>query len=111
MKEMIKHSLLSVRRKLNPNSREFCFELFGYDFIMDEDFNLWLIEVNTNPCIEESSTMLKYYLRRMIEDMIKIEIDYHFPKPSKKKKGEKTEKDEYALQEKFVTDNKRRQSE
>lgn len=49
MKEMIRHSLLSVRRKLNPNNRKFCFELFGYDFIMDSDFNLWLIEVNTNP--------------------------------------------------------------
>ena len=48
---------------------------------MDEDFNLWLIEVNTNPCLEESSLMLKYYLRRMVEDMIKIEIDSKFPRP------------------------------
>jgi hypothetical protein len=25
------------------------FELLGYDFLIDEDFRLWLIEVNTNP--------------------------------------------------------------
>lgn len=30
-------------------------EVFGYDFIIDESLNPWLIEVNTNPCLEESS--------------------------------------------------------
>ena len=53
---------------------------------MDEDFNLWLIEVNTNPCLEESSKLLKFYLRRMVEDMIKLEIDPIFPNPKKKRK-------------------------
>lgn len=30
-------------------------EIFGYDFILDSNLKVWLIEVNTNPCIEESS--------------------------------------------------------
>lgn len=34
------------------------FELFGYDFIVDADYESWLIEVNTNPCLEESSPLL-----------------------------------------------------
>ena len=85
MKEIIKHSLLSVRRKINQNNIQNCFELFGYDFIMDDDFNLWLIEINTNPCIEESSELLKHYLRRMIEDMVKLVIDPEFPNPKRKK--------------------------
>ena len=33
-------------------------ELFGYDFMIDEDFNTWLIEVNTNPSLSESSNYL-----------------------------------------------------
>jgi D-alanine-D-alanine ligase-like ATP-grasp enzyme len=33
-------------------------EIFGYDFILDSDLKTWLIEVNTNPCIEESSPLL-----------------------------------------------------
>lgn len=41
-------------------------EIFGYDFIIDSDFKTWLIEVNTNPCIEESSQILKVLLPRMI---------------------------------------------
>ncbi len=35
------------------------FEIFGYDFIIDADYNTWLIEVNTNPCLEESSPLLQ----------------------------------------------------
>jgi len=58
--------------------------MFGYDFILDEDFNVWLIEVNTNPCIEESSELLKVLLPRMIEDMLKITIDRVFPRIYKK---------------------------
>jgi D-alanine-D-alanine ligase-like ATP-grasp enzyme len=35
--------------QLNPNKREICFELMGFDFLIDDDFRVWLIEVNTNP--------------------------------------------------------------
>jgi D-alanine-D-alanine ligase-like ATP-grasp enzyme len=38
----------------------------GYDFILDESLNVWLIEVNTNPCIEESSPLLAMLLPRML---------------------------------------------
>ena len=55
MKNLIQKSVYSVRKTIDPEKRKFCFELFGYDFIVDEDFNTWLIEVNTNPCLEESS--------------------------------------------------------
>lgn len=81
MKYLIRQSLAATRRKLNPNFRKYTFELFGYDFIVDNDFNLWLIEVNTNPCIEESSELLKVLLRWMLEDMVKLAIDPLFPKP------------------------------
>jgi len=26
--------------------------MFGYDFMIDEDMNVFLIEVNTNPCLD-----------------------------------------------------------
>ena len=52
---------------------------------MDEDFNLWLIEINTNPCLEESSELLKHLLRRMVEDMVKLVVDPEFPNPKRKK--------------------------
>ena len=27
------------------------FEIFGLDFLIDENFKVWLIEANTNPCL------------------------------------------------------------
>lgn len=38
-------------------------------------FEVRLIEVNTNPCLEESNALLKSYIPRMLDDMLKIELD------------------------------------
>jgi hypothetical protein len=56
----------SVKGKLNPRDRQHCFEIFGYDFVIDNELNVWLIEVNTNPCLEESSPLLETLIPRMI---------------------------------------------
>ena len=89
MKEIVKKTFAAVRRTIDPFKRKHCFELFGYDFILDEDFNMFLIEVNTNPCLEESSNLLKALIPRMIEDMLKITVDVMFPKSMLRKKVEK----------------------
>lgn len=70
--------------------------MFGYDFILDEDFNTWLIEVNTNPCLEESNQLLKDYIPRAIEDMFKLTIDKIFPKHSLKRKRNPIQTDQSA---------------
>ena len=88
MHEIVIKTFNAVRKTIDPNRRKFCFELFGYDFILDEDFNQWLIEVNTNPCLEESSELLKSLLPRMIEDLLKLTVDITFPKNSIKKRRE-----------------------
>ncbi len=76
-KEQIILSLDSVKRKLKVGKG--FFELFGYDFIMDGEYNPWLIEVNTNPCLEESSKLLEKYVPRMVNDMLKLTVDVCFP--------------------------------
>ena len=54
------------------------FVLLGYDFLIDSDYNTWLIEVNTNPCIEESSPLLGVLLPRMINDALRLTVDQVF---------------------------------
>lgn len=54
------------------------FELFGYDFIVDADYDSWLIEVNTNPSIEESSPLLKQIIPRMVNDAFRLTLDQTF---------------------------------
>ena len=71
-------SLNSVRGKLSETKH--CFEIFGYDFILDQDFNTWLIEVNTNPCIEEASPLLAMLIPRMPDDAFKLTLDVIFTK-------------------------------
>lgn len=39
------------------------FEIFGYDFMIDENMRVYLIEVNTNPCLDTSPCPL---LQRLI---------------------------------------------
>ena len=82
MHEIVVKTFNAVRKTIDPNRRKSCFELFGYDFILDSEFNMWLIEVNTNPCIEESSGLLKVLLPRMIENMLNLTVDVLFPKNS-----------------------------
>ena len=65
--------------KLDPKSRLHCCEVFGLDFMIDDEFKPYLIEVNTNPCLEETSSLLKHLLPRMIDDAFKLTIDVLYP--------------------------------
>jgi hypothetical protein len=55
MRDIIIDTFLSARNSINPNRRKNCFEVFGYDFLIDEDFRIWLLEVNTNPYLGSPS--------------------------------------------------------
>lgn len=59
MVPIIEATMMSVRQKINKNNRRFCTEIFGYDFMVDSNLRPWLIEVNTNPCLEESNQLLR----------------------------------------------------
>ena len=89
IKQIIERSLLSVRTKLNPTKSRNVFEIFGYDFIIDVDYNVWLIEANTNPCLEESSELLKSLIPRMIDDAFKLTLDKNFSRPKNYEKSSK----------------------
>jgi Tubulin-tyrosine ligase family len=90
MKELISYTLMSVKKKLNPFNREYCFEVFGYDFIIDSDLATWLIECNTNPCIELSSPLLERLIPEMLSQAIKIAVDPVFS-PSDSEKSNPTD--------------------
>lgn len=45
IKTLIIDSYKSASNQLNSNKIPHSFELFGYDFLVDEDFRVWLIEV------------------------------------------------------------------
>eukprot|EP00741_Cyanophora_paradoxa_P007505 tig00001130_g7259.t1 len=81
MKELVVQSMLSVRKMMNAMNRRWCFEVFGYDFMIDSRNRVWLIEVNTNPCLEIASALLGRILPRMVDDALRIALDPLFPPP------------------------------
>ena len=78
-REIIKHTMLCAKNKINLNNRIHCFEIFGYDFMMDEDKNIYLIEINTNPGLEISSELIGELVPRMIDDALLLTVDDLFP--------------------------------
>ena len=71
MKALAQDSMRAVSRKLDPARKTFSLEIFGYDFMIDEDLDPWLIEVNTNPCFELSSPYLASLIPAMVENALK----------------------------------------
>ena len=60
---------------IDPNKRintfEYIFNIFGYDFMLDKEFSVYLIEVNTNPCLEASSPLLGRIIPAMLDSAFK----------------------------------------
>ena len=79
VKDIIIDTILSVKQQLNPNKRKNCFELFGYDFMIDEDFRVWLIEVNTNPYFGIPNQYITDLLPKMLDDFTRIVVDPIYP--------------------------------
>ena len=50
--------------------------------MIDINYKVWLIEVNTNPWIEESSNLLEKYIPRMIDDALWLTIDKNWVQKS-----------------------------
>lgn len=67
-----------ARQQLNPNRREPCFELMGFDFLIDEDFRVWLIEVNTNPYFGVLNDLLPSFMDNLVDDTMKLTLDKVF---------------------------------
>ena len=78
IKNIIKFVFQSVKNKINGLNRNYTFEIYGFDFMLDIDFNPFLIEVNLNPGLEESSPLIKMLVPRMLDDALRLTVDKEF---------------------------------
>jgi tubulin monoglycylase TTLL3/8 len=63
--------------KNNITQRKNSHELFGYDIMVDEQLNPWLIEVNSSPAMDYSTPVTENLVKSMSEDLIKVVVDYY----------------------------------
>lgn len=75
LKKIIKISMKACRMRLKLRNIKYCYEIFGYDFILDSNLKPYLLEVNTNPGMEESSPICDELIPRMIEDSLRLTLD------------------------------------
>mmetsp|Transcript_47352 Transcript_47352/g.148079 ORF Transcript_47352/g.148079 Transcript_47352/m.148079 type:complete len:749 (+) Transcript_47352:297-2543(+) len=51
-------------------------ELFGYDFLIDRDFRVWLIEINSSPDMSPSTAVTEKLCYRCLYDTIRVMVDH-----------------------------------
>ncbi|DBB01698.1 hypothetical protein WJX77_004961 [Trebouxia sp. C0004] len=73
MQRIVQYSLACATESLQarPNSHE----LFGYDFVVDQALNVWLIEVNCSPSLEHSTPVTARLCAQMMDDLFKVVVD------------------------------------
>ena len=52
----------------NPN----CFDLYGFDVILDEDLKAWLLEINASPSLSCDTLLDDMIKQRLIDDTIDL---------------------------------------
>lgn len=72
IKSQLRAAVGATIGKLNPNNYKYSFEIFGFDFIIDSEFKPWLIECNTNPCLELSSPLLSQLIPEMLSSALNL---------------------------------------
>jgi Tubulin-tyrosine ligase family len=51
------------------------FELLGFDFMLDTDLNVSLIEVNENPCLAALSERQGLLMNSLVQDTLALTVD------------------------------------
>jgi tubulin monoglycylase TTLL3/8 len=66
-------NVINKKTKEVPNRRYY--ELIGLDYMIDEDFNTWLIEANFNPSLNDKTIWGREIVPQVLEETIEICVD------------------------------------
>lgn len=78
IRDVIVKSLISVEPHIyntmsrNTKHKNICFELFGFDILLDSKLKPWLLEVNISPSLSSSSPLDKKIKTVLICDTLNL---------------------------------------
>ncbi|VUZ49066.1 unnamed protein product [Hymenolepis diminuta] len=73
MRKISKRVFAAVKDKLA--CRMGFFEIFGMDFMIDDNMKVWLIEINTNPAMTTNCEVLKQVIPPIVRRFINISVE------------------------------------
>jgi len=76
MKQIIITTMKSVQESMTDvDTHSSCFQLLGYDFLVDEDLRVWLLEVNSNPLMHSTCPVTERLVDPCLRDMFRVVLD------------------------------------
>ncbi|XP_054464586.1 protein polyglycylase TTLL10 [Anoplopoma fimbria] len=73
MQQIMTQCFLAVKYKLH--CRLGFFDLIGCDFMVDEDFKVWLLEMNCNPALHTNCEVLKEVIPSTVEETLDLTLE------------------------------------
>lgn len=68
MKKKVQLTFEASLPRIVADSNEIGWELLGYDFMLDDNLNVWLIEINQNPCMSGLTPQQESFISKLLED-------------------------------------------
>merc|ERR1712048_1072341 len=80
VKALMADSMRAVASRLNRRKINHCFEVFGFDCMVDSQYHVWLIEANENPGLEFCNDELAELKTRMLDEAFHLALDSIHPR-------------------------------
>jgi hypothetical protein len=88
MKEIAIYSLMCASEAIEH--RKNSWELYGFDFMIDSNYNTWLIEINSSPACDYSTKVTERYVQKALVELLSVVLDVReWESLPKKQRGEK----------------------
>ncbi|KAM5320126.1 inactive polyglycylase TTLL10 [Glossophaga mutica] len=73
MQQIMAHCFLAVKPKLECKLGYF--DLIGCDFLIDDNFKVWLLEMNSNPALHTNCEVLKEVVPRVVMETLDLALE------------------------------------
>jgi len=90
MRDIAKWSLMCASECIEH--RKNSWELYGFDFMVDDSYNAWLIEINSSPACDYSTSVTERYVKKALVELLQVTLDVrNWETAPKKTRGERPE--------------------